>query len=145
MVISIIGGYVLHTLYMFADELRRKEGIARRNVLFLQRWLMKANANPGFLTKELVKRGYRKVYIYGAGIFGNQLYDSLDKTQIEVVGFIDRSANEIGVGVPIYRLEDVDNANADAVVVTVIKNMESVVGTIRKKLDLDVVLLDDLI
>lgn len=132
-------------LYRFAIEVHKKEGVALRNCLFLQKWLRKENLNHGFLVQKLTMLGCNRIYIYGAGIMGIQLYYAIANTDIEIIGFIDRSANEVGVNIPIYRIDKVDYSEADSVVVTLTKGANGIIDEIRKYATINVILLDDLI
>lgn len=51
----------------------------------LNRWLTLRDQQV-FISKYLEEKGYRKVAIYGLGMFGNHLYEELRQTRIEIVG-----------------------------------------------------------
>lgn len=82
--------------------------------------------------KRLALDGVRRVAVYGDGYIGKRLMGELGALNIETAFFIDRNADYLQEEVPVYRLEDAPE-DVDAVIVSLVKNYDSVVGSLRGK------------
>lgn len=91
------------------------EKTMRREYL-LDNWLMaKKYGTP--MEKILLKKGIRRVAIYGTQYIGIRLYHELKDTPIEVVCSYDRNPKQLIYGVPHYKKPDAEAHPADAVIV----------------------------
>lgn len=95
-------------------------------------WIMaKKYGKP--LDEYLLKRGIRRVVIYGTTLFGVRLYHELKDTEVEVLYALDRNPKFMFPGLKVYTWGDLKNAPAaeekqkvDAVLVAVFLSYESV-------------------
>lgn len=79
------------------------------------------------------RKGYRKIAIYGMGYLGACLYRELRKTCIRVSYGMDRSAVDFEGELRIFRIED-DMENVDAVVVTILEDLQEISDQLTEKM-----------
>lgn len=98
----------------FSDKLCRKKDfeIEKKNAYIdmLDRWMTLRDRGIA-IERFLSEKGYKKVAIYGLGMFGNHLYEELQGTEIEIIG-IDKADIYDNFRMKIYKpdqkFEDVD-------------------------------------
>lgn len=84
------------------------------------------------IAKRLTLDGIWRVSIYGAGYIGKRLRGELREYHIDTVFFIDKNADYIAEEIPVYQLEDAPE-DIDAVIVSLVRNCDSVVNALKKK------------
>lgn len=139
-VISFISFFI----YRFSKEKANQYGILRRQNQILQRWLRKESYHHGFFKSKLAIKGYKRVLIYGAGAIGMQIYYALDGSEIEVVGFIDRSVKRVGVPVPVYQIHE-EFPKVDAIIISVLKDQKQMIDNLNMYIDGEIILIDQIV
>lgn len=85
----------------------------------------------------------RNVCIYGYGVLGNLLYDELKNSEIFVSGVID--ANVKSDEVSIFTLEEIENFDCDAIVITAVSAFYEISEMLREKTELTILSIKDII
>lgn len=96
------------------------------------------------LEEYFLKKGYKKIAVYGMGILGQRLVKELDQSQVEVAYGIDRNKNIIYSDLKMVSMED-DLAMVDAVVVTVIKGFDAIEEKLLEQIDCPVLAIEDIL
>lgn len=145
-VIIIFMGYSIIFLYGAFRQKCEQHDKFKRNFLMLYDWmdLELENDRDRALAVLLEKRGYRRLIIYGWGYLGNRLYRELRHTQIEIKGILDRRGVSNSYNIPSYSLQS-HLPDADAVIVTVLNDLEKIRQDVEKITDCPVVSLEELI
>ncbi len=87
--------------------------------------------------RRLKSMGIQRVAIYGAGYLGKRLLGELEEFGIETVFYIDRNAEYLTEKVPVYKLDDAP-VNIDAVIISLVKNYDTVRSALREKYDVKI-------
>lgn len=99
------------------------------NIRVLDKWL-DFNMHGGDINCRLEKWGIKTYAIYGCGVLGKRLYQSIDHRKYEIRYFIDRCGGEYE-GVPFLSVENAEKDIVDLVIITpgfdkdnILKSME---------------------
>lgn len=95
-----------------SEKCARYEGYWR----ILDAWLCHKEEGKSLET-YFIKQGIKSIAIYGGGMLGKHLLEELKDSNIKVEYIIDRKADALKLGVPVYALED-DLPEVDVIVVT---------------------------
>lgn len=112
-------------------------------------WLR--NKNEKRNTKEYFNNNnYSTIAIYGMGEMGNRLYEELEDTDVEVLYFIDKNAEDIYYGIddiPVVGLDDIERQEkVNAIIVTPVYDFDSIEETLSQyEFDGDIISLEDII
>lgn len=60
------------------------------------------------IVEYLLKKGVKKIAIYGMNYIGNRLYDELKGSEIEILVGIDQNADKILYDIPVFKLNDIE-------------------------------------
>lgn len=93
--------------------------------------------------KRLKDRGIQRAAIYGAGYLGKRLLGELQEFGIETVFYIDRNAEYLTEKIPVYKLDDAP-ANIDAVIISLVKNYDTVRSALREKYDVKIYTIEEI-
>lgn len=93
--------------------------------------------------KRLKDRGIQRVAIYGAGYLGKRLLGELQEFGIETVFYIDRNAEYLTEKIPVYKLDDAPD-NIDAVIISLVKNYDTVRSALREKYDVKIYTIEEI-
>ena len=95
------------------------------------------------LSDFFIKKGYKKIYIYGYGKLGKYLVQDLGESDINILGIIDKAVKKINSRIPLF-----NNINglpkSDAIIVTPAKWGPSIKRTLLQVREEPVILLQDL-
>lgn len=91
-----------------------------------------------------LKKGYKRIAIYGVGHLGQHLIKELEGTKVEILYGIDRRAEDIYAEIPVYSIEE-KWENVDVIVVTAITDYLSIKKNIMSKHALPIISLEDII
>lgn len=122
--------------------IHRLEAIRKRFSLY-DKWMTLENQNRK-LTQFLKIKGYKKIAVYGIGDVGKILVGRLCFAEELSICAIDRNAEYIEAGVPVYKLEDFED-DVDLVVITLVDNPQKMIYPIRQKIDAEVLTLEELL
>lgn len=107
------------------------------------RQLMRSDA-----ADSLIKKGYRKIAIYGYGNNGIQLYQNLKNSGVEIVYAIDQNADNIVnaryTEIPVLNLDDKFDY-VDAIVVTVTSAFNSIKTILKEKTRCPIISLEEIV
>ena len=105
---------------------------------------VRALLNGKRIEESLIKKGYREIAIYGMSYLGETLFDELKETGVLVKYCIDKNADRIYGD---YRIVSPDGNldHVDAVVITPITFYDEIAKDLLKRMDCDMVSLEDLI
>jgi FlaA1/EpsC-like NDP-sugar epimerase len=129
--------------------LHRQERMLYQNRLYYQlslKWLQLI-ATDFSLTETLLKRGYEKIIIYGAGPIGVTLAKFLEKDEkITVLAFLDQNPNSLKIdGIPVVKLGDyAKTAEPVLIIVTPIHSFSKIVESLHDKQLKNIVSLDEI-
>lgn len=119
------------------------EKAARREIM-LDSWLMaKKYGTP--MEEYLLKKGIRRVIIYGTQSAGLRLYHELKDTPIEIVCSYDRNPKQLIYGVENYKKPDAAAHPADAVIVANFLLFDEIENALREAGYTNIIGLDELI
>lgn len=93
--------------------------------------------------KRLKDRGIQRAAIYGAGYLGKRLLGELKEFGIETMFYIDRNAEYLTEKIPVYKLDDAP-ANIDAVIISLVKNYDTVRSALREKYDVKIYTIEEI-
>lgn len=146
LIIIVLMGCVIHLLYEAFKEKNAQYNKMRRNFLMLYDWMdLELESSGGrALASVLQERGYNEIIIYGWGYLGNRLYRELRHTQIQVKGILDRSGIGNFYNIPSYSLQS-QLPESDAVIVTVLNDVEKIRNDVEKITKCPIVNLEELI
>lgn len=147
-VISFIAGFIcgsIRILRSLGETLKKTkarldmfEGFYRP----MKEWFAKEQAGCT-LKNFLMEKNYCKIGIYGMGDFANRIYDALKDSPIEVVCCIDSKKSAYS-DTTLFTLED-ELPDMDAIIITDYKNADSIIDSLSKKGDFELMLLEDII
>ncbi len=90
------------------------------------------------------RKGYHRIAVYGMGYLGQRLYDELKDSAISIVYGVDRNAQNLKCGIPVYQPDQV-LWEVDAVVVTAVTYFSEVKEQISKKALCKIISLEDIV
>lgn len=120
-------------------ELERTKG----NFMVLGEWLT-AHERGWSLEKELLKRNYKTVAIYGMGILGNHLYQELISTKITIKYIIDQKPIK-GVYKSVICNIETKLEGIDAIIVTPVYQFEEIQKQIQRVNNVEMISLRELL
>lgn len=146
-VAAIAGGCVTLNTVWWEKKLRVWQNRAEDftdNYLLASHWLQAKN-NGGSAAEYFLEQGYRQIGIYGMGQLANRLIEDLRDSEVEVLYGIDRDACCCVTGIAeVYSSSD-PLPSADAVVVTVFSEFESIEKLLREKVDCPILSIETVI
>jgi hypothetical protein len=117
-------------------------------IVTYDRW-MYLKQNGKNLSDYFDKNNYGSIAIYGMGQLGNRLFEELDHTMIHVLFAIDRNADRMECGIPIFNIDSIEfeklKNNVDAIVVTAVKSFNSIKSELQKKYSKPILSLVDIL
>lgn len=99
----------------------------------LDRWLYLERKGRFLIEEYLQNLCVYSIAIYGIGVIGKQLYEQIDQTKVKVCYGIDRYVGQYGENFEIYRPEDEDWPEVDAIVIAVYDEGMSILDFLREK------------
>lgn len=109
----------------------------------LDKWLtVKESGRKAIDFLEL--KGYKNIAIYGLGMLGNHLMLEFNSSSMKLVYGIDGKGSSIHLDFPVYTLDD-ELPEADAVVVSVVHEFDSIYQELKNKVHCDIYSLSELL
>lgn len=144
-VIGIIGYHMTKALKSETSQHKTFRGYYN----LTNQWLRNKQDSKDLL-QELAKNQYKKIAIYGMGTLGELLYNDLKKSDMEVIYFIDRNAEEVFYGIdniPVIGLKHISTQQkADVIIVTPIHDFEKIQNDLCElRCETDIISLEDLV
>lgn len=96
------------------------------------------------LEEYFMKNEYGRIAVYGLGVMGQRLIKELRDSQVEVVYGIDKNEDMTYTGLDVIPIRG-ELPSVDAVVVTVVKEFETIREVLSKKLDCPVIAIEDIL
>ncbi len=135
------GPFLVQEAYM--QQLSRTAYKNKREVRLLLRWMQQREQGK-HPDAYLLQKGYRRIAIYGMAMKGERLRNELEGTEVKVIYGVDRAKNAVTGDLPMYDLQD-DLPPVDAIVVSVITEFLPIYRNLRKKTDVPILSLEELI
>lgn len=124
---------------------RWKEEAEKQRAMFL---LMSQWANlkqeGRSLEEYFLKNGYKKIAVYGMGVLGQRLAKELKASEIEIAYGIDNNRDIAFCDFPVISMKE-DFLDADAIVVTVIKEFDVIREALLEKISSPVIAIEDVL
>lgn len=141
----LFGGYWIgHKYCLKLIECRKIADKHLHSVRIYDIWMM-IKQNGKSMEKYFIDKGIQNVAIYGMSYLGIRLFHELNNTSICVKYGIDCNPNiEIG-GLNIFHLENLDQYNVDAVVVTAIFSFDVIKNNLENIGFTNIISLDELL
>lgn len=111
--------------------------------LMMNQWV-KVKQEGKNLSAYFVKKGYKKIAIYGMSYAGECLVNELENSEITIKYGIDKNADSIYTDIEVVNPED-NLEEVDAVVVTPIFFMSEIEEMLSKKLSCPIISLEDIL
>lgn len=111
--------------------------------LMMNQWV-KVKQEGKNLSAYFVKKGYKKIAIYGMSYAGECLVNELENSEITIKYGIDKNADSIYADIDVVNPED-NLEEVDAVVVTPIFFMSEIEEMLSKKLSCPIISLEDIL
>lgn len=139
---SILFGGTIGTIVtagIYHKEYQKDVQAAERNKYYLDMvstWLSNKNAGKS-MANYLIENNVKSIAIYGVGTLGELFYEEVEKTDIAVKCFIDKSAKEECVGpdsvpvIPVWKIESQDKI--DAIIITPMAYYDAVMDDLKKQ------------
>lgn len=109
----------------------------------MDKWI--AFKNQGRKIEDyLSRRGIKKIAIYGMGMLGNHLIADLENSKIDILYGVDNRKDNIRKKFPVYCIED-DLPKVDLVIVSVIHQFMQIYSQLKKKLECDIISLNEIL
>ena len=109
-------------------ETQRKDQI----VLYVLSELLHCCEKKNMLEDFFLRRGIKKVAIYGAAIMGERIKGVLHGTEVQVSCFLDRNAPFIDEDIPVYKWGE-DKHDFEAVIISLIANEDKIADELKKR------------
>lgn len=97
--------------------------------------------------EALIRKGYRKIAIYGFGYMGMKLYKNLTGTAVDVVYAIDQNADNIQrdryIEIPLIQPSD-ELEQVDAIVISIPSAFNSIQSLLKKKISCPIISVEDI-
>ncbi len=125
------------------DRWREQAGKNRAMFILMNQWtnLRQEGRN---LEEYFLKNGYARIAVYGMGAVGQRLVKELRNSKIEVVYGIDKNRDNIYSKIKVITMEE-RFTDIDAVVVTVVKEFDTIREALLKKIDCPVIAIEDIL
>lgn len=111
--------------------------------LLLNQWV-RVKQDGKNLSDYFIKKGYKRIAIYGMGYVGESLLAELKDSNIEIVYGIDRNADRLLMDIEILTLED-SLPEVDVIVVTAVTYFDEIQEALSKKINSKIVSLNDIL
>ena len=116
-----------------------------QRVRLLERQLLwRVKYQDSVIGKELSRRGYHKIAMYGLGKWGNMLYYELLNSDVEIVLAIDKNVTEFH-GIETKHPEAKADIELDMVLVSIYEYFDEVKQQLQKQYDVPIVSLEEII
>lgn len=115
----------------------------RQIIDILNQWIILLEEGKR-LDRYLLKKGYKRIAIYGMGIYGRHLIRNLVNTEVEIVCGIDVANCDAYLEIPIFNPEDVD-LKFDVVINTVFRQQEQIEKIISTLFAVPVISLEEVV
>ena len=124
---------------------RWKEQAEKNRAMFvlMDQWA-NIKQNGRNLEEYFLKNEYYRIAVYGMGILGQRLIKELDNSKIQIVYGIDKNRDMVYTNLEVVTMED-ELEKVDAVVVTVVKEFDAIRETLLKKLECQVIAIEDIL
>lgn len=137
--IGLIGSVIGGAIYSGQKFLKKETVSGKRYKTYYElvsQWLMNKNEDKN-ISNYFIKKGIKKISIYGMGTLAELFYEEMKKTDIEISYFIDRNTQELCYGldnISIVDLDDIVNQEkVDAIIVTPIFDYDDIVLDLKGK------------
>ncbi len=94
--------------------------------------ILRAEACGNTIEKFLLEKGIKKLAIYGAGVFGKDIRNILEKGSLKAMFFIDRNARFLHESIPVYELDNAPK-DVDAIIISLITHEDEVAADLEKR------------
>ncbi len=124
---------------------RWKEQAEKNRAMFvlMDRWASLRQEGKN-LAEYFVRNGYRRIAVYGLGVMGQRLIKELRDSKVEIVYGIDKNEDMAYTGLDVLPIR-CELPSVDAVVVTVVKEFETIREVLSEKLDCPVIAIEDIL
>ena len=109
----------------------------------LDQWMM-LREKGYLLENKLFDAGYRKIAVYGYGIFGRHLESEFIQNKVTIEYIIDQQKDKINADIPVYSPQE-DLPEAELVVVTAVCEYDEIYKKLREKSNCKIISLETLI
>lgn len=130
--------------YDLLKIMKTKVDNSDRILFLLKKWDAEKEHRDNFLEYRLVSSGYAKVAVYGYSILGRRLVRELEKTNVEVRGYIDRNAKNIKAALPVFSNVKA-LPEADVIIVTVMSQFYEIRKGLEEECSCPVIGLEELL
>ncbi|MBE5936766.1 MAG: glycosyltransferase [Lachnospiraceae bacterium] len=119
--------------HMFTKRINQLDKF--KKMFFIYDGIMKA-ANEGVTVASFLRNNnYKKVAVFGYGYIGKFLRKELEKDEdISLEYVIDRNADYIKDGIPVYKIEE-ELPEVDCIIISLVQNEETVHNILENKMD----------
>lgn len=121
------------------DLLERRE----RSFWLLNRWMTLRDHNCS-LAKWFIDMGYRRIALYGYGVFGKHFYQELLSSSVRIQYIIDKCKDDFNVDVPVLLPTD-SLPKVDTIVISVIEDTQEIYGFLKSKGVKNIIVLETLL
>lgn len=130
---------------MILDEWIKRVALSDRRIRLLEKELLwKVKYTDSIIGKELSRRGYHKIALYGLGKWGNMLYYELLNSDVEIVLAIDKNVTEFH-GMEVKHPEGKSDIELDMILVSIYEYFDEVKGQLRKQYNVPILSLEEII
>lgn len=111
---------------------------------FLYDW-MNLKLSDDSIGERLIRRGYQRIAIYGAGKHGILLYKDLCVSNVEIVYFIDKNKTiEKEINIPVFTIDE-ELPTVDCIVISLFLEASEIKQDLEKVITCDMIALDELV
>lgn len=96
------------------------------------------------LEEYFLKNGYYRIAVYGMGVLGQRLIKELNNSRIQIAYGIDKNRDMVYTDLKVVTMED-ELKKVDAVVVTVVKEFDAIQEKLLKKMQCQVIAIEDIL
>ena len=96
------------------------------------------------LEEYFFKNEYYRIAVYGMGVLGQRLIKELDNSKIQIAYGIDKNRDIVYTNLKVVTMED-ELKKVDAVVVTVVKEFDAIQEKLLKKIECQVIAIEDIL
>lgn len=137
--IYLAGSWQQKCINRWREESRKQ----RAMFLLMNQWINIKQGNRN-LEEYFLKNNLKKIAIYGMGPMGQRLVKELKDSSIETAYGIDQNSDRIFAGIKVVKMEEKLD-DVDAVVVTVVKEFDTIRDALMKKLSCPVIAIEDIL
>lgn len=153
--VSCAKSHYSHLVDKYKKEVKKKKEsqqieelnkVIDKNVHYLHlldQWMM-LREKGYLLENKLFDAGYRKIAVYGYGIFGRHLESEFIQNKVTIEYIIDQQKDKINADIPVYSPQE-DLPEAELVVVTAVCEYDEIYKKIREKSNCKMISLETLI